>query len=135
MNQVLSKPGIRARGKNWLEWSVFGLSCVLIVAILGFLTFEARRAGGRTARVVAVIGAVEQNGGWTHVPVALHNQGDEVASHVEVTVIARSAGGERTGVLSVAEISRHASHEGRISFPVLMESEDIEIRAIGYESK
>jgi uncharacterized protein (TIGR02588 family) len=109
---VASKPE-----KNWLEWSVFGVGLVLVLATLGFLVRESLVGSGGPPEVVARLGAPRASAGGYMVPVEVANVGEGTAEDVTVTVVLEGAGDEREEAqLEIAFLPRDSRRNGYVTF-------------------
>lgn len=100
-------------GKNALEWTVFGLSVLLVLAVIGLLAREALRWKESPARLRAELGTpVMQDGSWW-VPVKVRNEGESLAADVTIEV---RAGGETSG-FTLDFVPRGTDRQGRANFP------------------
>lgn len=103
--------------KNWLEWSVFGVGLVLVLATLGFLVREALVGSGGPPEVVARLGAPRASAGGYMVPVEVANVGEGTAEDVTVTVVLEGAGEEREEAqLEIAFLPRDSRRNGYVTF-------------------
>lgn len=106
--------------KNALEWTVFAVSLALVLAVAGFLLYDA--FGGAPPgppRLVVRPGEPRPEGDMLTVPVVVENTGEQAAEQVLVVVAVRQAGGgEETAELTFDLIPRHGSAEGQIAVPL-----------------
>ena len=116
-------------GKNPLEWSVFGVSLLLVLAVTGVLGMEALRWQGTPARLKVELGQAERRGGEWCVPVKVSNEGEGLASNVEIEV---SAGDEKAG-LTLDFVPRGTVREGKVCFPEEVDPGAMKGRVLGYE--
>ncbi|HJU76109.1 MAG TPA: hypothetical protein VJ717_20380 [Gemmatimonadaceae bacterium] len=75
----------KARAPDALELTATWISGVLLVAIVGFLVWDARQPS-RPPSFETVIESQEQRGSYVYVTVAVRNLGDAAARAVEVRV-------------------------------------------------
>ncbi len=102
--------------KNVLEWTVFAVGLILVLATVGYLVREAISGASSAPQVVVHLGSPEQVTEGFQVPVTVVNQGDQSLEGVSVKVI-RVAGTEREeGVLNIAFLPRDSRHEAWITF-------------------
>lgn len=118
-----------AAGKNPLEWTVFGISVLLIIVIVAVLAREAWATGDEPSRLEIELGVPEVVGDRISVPVKVTNQGDRVASNVEIEVEA----GETKSGFTLDFVPRQATQEGRVWFPLGAEAGGLKGRVSGYE--
>ncbi len=124
-----SQPG----GKNALEWIVFALASVLVLAVGGILAYEAAVWEDQPARLEIETGEPVTEGGHLYLPVTVNNRGGTLAVNVNVRVTARGTEGERSVDLRFDFIPRGASREGRAAFPPDQDPAGLEARLAGYE--
>jgi uncharacterized protein (TIGR02588 family) len=116
-------------GKNPLEWTVFGLSAILVIAVFGVLAQEAIRWKDSPADLHVELGEPElQDGAWW-LPVKVRNDGEGLATDVEIEV---TAGGEQAG-FTVDFAPRGTAREGRVSFPESVDPRDARVSIRGYQ--
>src|SRR5688572_23728162 len=96
--------------KNALEWTVFAASLALVLAVAGFLVFDA--LGGAPPgppQLVVRPGEPRPEGDLLTVPVVVENTGEQAAEEVLVIISVRQAGGgETTAELTFDLIARHS---------------------------
>jgi uncharacterized protein (TIGR02588 family) len=103
--------------KNWLEWSVFAVGLVLVLATLGYLAWESVTGTGGPPDVVVRLGAAEPSTGGYMVPVEVANVGEGTAEDVRVTVVLEVPGGEPEEVdLDIAFLPRDSRRNGWVTF-------------------
>lgn len=119
--------------KNWLEWSVFAVSAVLIAAVLGFLVYESATIGNAPPDIYLEVGQAEQRSGYFAVPINAVNKGDHTAEGVHIEVVLRGAGKEETGDFEIAFLPRRGSREAWVTFKSDPRQGTLEARVLGYE--
>ncbi len=92
--------------KNLLEWTVFGISLLLVLATLGYLVREALTTSEGPPEVVVALGAPRAGAGGHMVPVSAENRGGETAEGVRITVRLEAGGVEEEAVLVVPYLPR-----------------------------
>jgi uncharacterized protein (TIGR02588 family) len=103
--------------KNWLEWTVFAVSLVLVVATLGYLTWEAVADTGGPPDVVVELGSPRPSSAGFMVPVEVRNRGKGTAEDVRVTVVLERAGARsESAELEVAYLPRESRRSGYVTF-------------------
>ena len=103
--------------KNWLEWSVFAVGLLLVLATLGFLVRESLAGAGGPPEVVARLGAPKPSAGGFMVPVEVANVGQGTAEDVKVAVILEPPEGEREEAeLDIAFLPRDSKRHGWVTF-------------------
>ncbi|HEY1119942.1 MAG TPA: hypothetical protein VGE67_00015 [Haloferula sp.] len=122
----------QGRGKNALEWVVFGMSSALVVAMIAVLVVTAIRWEGRPPELVAKLGEPELKDHIVTVAVEVTNHGDIAASDVEIEVT-RSTGGEEQSASVVLDfVPRHGTRRGQVSFPAPSEAGAFKVAGIGF---
>jgi uncharacterized protein (TIGR02588 family) len=120
--------------KNPLEWTVFTVSLLAILATAGFLIRDAVTDRGTPPDLRIELGAPEARSGVFAVPVTVRNLGDETAEGVRVEVISEAPGRapERAEV-EMAFIPRQSQREGWVTFRHDPRQGRLTGRAVGYE--
>lgn len=77
---------MRDLGKNALEWVVFGISTLLVLALLGFLGYTSWSYTDSPAHIEFHLGEPTKIGKSWQVEVEVQNQGGHAAEGVEVEV-------------------------------------------------
>ena len=119
--------------KNWVEWSVFGVSAVLIVAVIAFLAYESATIGNAPPEIHLQVGAPEQRSGHFAVPIEATNKGDHTAEGVHIEVTLRSGGKEERGDFEIQFLPRRGSREAWVTFKSDPRNGTLEARVLGYE--
>jgi uncharacterized protein (TIGR02588 family) len=103
--------------KNRLEWAVFGLSLVLVLATLGFLVRESIVGGEGPPDVVVRLGEPRRSqSGWL-VPVEITNSGGSTAEDVRVPILLDLAAGRKEEAeLSIAFLAHGSTRNAWVSF-------------------
>lgn len=103
--------------KNALEWAVFAVSCLLVLATLGVLLWDVTKAGKTPPLLSAQPGQPYLENGRVWIPVEVTNTGGEPAAAVEIEAIRPSpAGGDKAG-FTIEHLPRGATRTGHVSFP------------------
>jgi uncharacterized protein (TIGR02588 family) len=103
--------------KNWLEWSVFGVGLVLVLATLGYLVRESLVSNDGPPEVVVRLGAPRASESGYLVPVEIVNTGRETAEDVRVPVLlALPDGGREEAELGIAFLPRGSTRNGWVTF-------------------
>lgn len=120
--------------KNWLEWTVFGLSLVLVVGVVGYLVFDAATIGDAPPTLTLELGeTLAQSGGFA-VPVTVTNRGDETAEDVQIEVVLMQNGEEiEHGEFSIAFVPRGSQAEGWVMFREDPAGGELAAKVLGYE--
>ena len=119
--------------KNWLEWTVFAFSALLIVGVIGFLCYESATMGDAPPDIHVQIGKPEQRAGHFAVPIETTNKGDHTAEGVHIEVVLKGAGEEETGDFEIQFLPRHGSREAWVTFKNDPRNGTLEARVLGYE--
>lgn len=120
--------------KSWLEWVVFTVSAVLIVAVVGFLVSDGMRDAGRPPDIRISLGKSQKSAHGFLVPVSVTNLGDQTAQEVELEVRCQSGGVEQSATLSYDFLASGEVRKGWAGFsgePV----EQLATRVVGYRSE
>lgn len=120
------------RTKNALEWTVFGISLVLVLATLGLLVSAAIFTGKGPARLSVRTGESHVDGGRLVIPVTVINKGAEVAENVEVSVTVGEGDARQEASFTLDFVPRDATREGVVSFPADAGKDAPVSRIVGY---
>lgn len=121
--------------KNWLEWVVFAIGLVLVLATLSYLAYDAATLGDSPPDVEVRAGeAIERRHNFI-VPITLVNHGDQTAEGVVVEVVTESGGVEKERAeFTVAFLPRRSTREGWVVFKTdPRTAEQVKARVLGYE--
>ena len=102
--------------KNVLEWTVFGVSLVLVVGTFGYLVRESLTAAQGPPEVVIALGEPRNGAGGHMVRVTAENRGGETAEEVRIAVRLRTREDDEEAVLVVPYLPRDASRSGWVTF-------------------
>jgi uncharacterized protein (TIGR02588 family) len=103
--------------KNPLEWVVFAISLVLVLATLGYLVRETLAGRSGPPDVVAQVGPPQPSSSGYLVPVEVANVGMTTAEDVLVPVVLEMPDGTREeGQLNIAFLPRDSRRHGWVSF-------------------
>ena len=122
-------------GKNALEWSVFALSCLLVLGTFAVLIHGMAVWQDAPARLTARAGEAYQEAGHVWVPIVVVNEGDHSAVNVEIEVVSTSPAGESKAAFTVEQIPRGSEREGQVSFEGKKEEHQFRVRVSGYQSE
>ncbi len=121
--------------KNWLEWTVFGVGAVLVVATLGFLAFDAATLGSAPPGIEARLGRPQRLKKGYAVPVTVVNHGDATAEGVAIEVTLQRRGrATQSGEFEVAFLPRQSKREGWVVFDADPQAGRLEARVKGFEA-
>lgn len=120
--------------KNWLEWTIFGLSLLLILATAGVLIQQQFSLGEKPPDPQVELGIPEVHAGYFAVPVTVTNRGDATAANLHLEVVLRLPGGEsETGQMELPFLPRRSTREGWVTFHHDPGEGKLEPRVLGYE--
>lgn len=119
-------------GKNVLEWTVFGLSSLLVVGLVGWLIYAATLEEDPEVRLSAKAEDPVEANGWYQVSVVVTNDGGLTAEGVEVIVSATVDGREQTGSFVVDFVPKGGSRRGAVSFKGSGKPSQVVPRVIGF---
>jgi uncharacterized protein (TIGR02588 family) len=103
--------------KNRLEWTVFAIGLVLVLATLGFLVRESIVDAGGPPEVVARLGEARPSASGYLIPVEVANIGQSTAEDVLVPIFLELPGGKREEAeLNIAFLPRDSKRDGWVSF-------------------
>lgn len=126
------KPSPEPATKNFLEWTVFGLSGAIVLGVLGSLTYAALRVDGSPATLRAVVDRPSVENGWIRVPVSVTNVGQRVAANVQVQVSAGTGEDKREGGFTIDFVPRRGTRKGSVSFEGTELPPDLKCEVLGY---
>lgn len=116
--------------KNVLEWSVFGLSAALVLAIAGFLVYAHVRGANRPASIRIEAGEPVATAGGFAVPLTVFNDGDRTAEAVRIEATWGSEG-ERSET-ELAFVPYRSHRRAWVTFTRRPTGADIRFRVVGY---
>jgi len=119
--------------KNLLEWAVFGISAVLVLATLVLLTIATFQVEDGPAEMRAEAGKPVSKDGWIRIPVTVNNNGQRVAANVEVKVCLGHGETRREAGFTIDFVPLGGSRSGAVSFRETGEPVVLECEVIGYE--
>jgi uncharacterized protein (TIGR02588 family) len=118
-------------GKNGLEWTVFGISTVLVIALVGWLIYASTLEEKAEVKLTAMTEEPQAMDGWHQVPVVVMNEGGVTAESVEVEIIAVVDGKEQAGTFTLDFVPKGGTRRGAVSFKGGPPTE-VTPRVIGY---
>ena len=120
--------------KNWLEWSVFAVSLLLVVGVFAYLVYDAATLGDRPPSIEVQLGAPEQRADAYAVPVSVTNQGDQTAEGVIVEVVLERGAEQEQAQFEIAFVPRGSTRNGWVTFQTDPRSADqVTGRVLGFE--
>ena len=120
-------------GKNALEWTVFAVSCLLVLATISILIVDTTKAGKAPAKITVQQGQPYQENGSLWIPVAVTNTGGQAAVNVEIEALRPSESGETKANFTVDHLPRGATRGGHVSFPGSNPIPGVNIRVSGFQ--
>lgn len=104
--------------KNVLEWSVFGVSLALLLALLGVLLFEALVDDEETPELTVEFGPLTSGNGQPALPVLLRNGGNRTVQELEIEVMlhALAGGAEESVRLRFPYVPKNSALRGWVHF-------------------
>lgn len=118
--------------KNTLEWTVFGISLVLIVGVVILLVHEHFAGGDRPPSIAAHAGEAVATAGGYAVPIDVRNDGDTTAEDVHVEGELTWAGGIERGEAVLSFIPYRSQRRAWIAFSHDPRNGKLQVRVRGY---
>ena len=120
--------------KNRLEWTVFAVGLVLVLATLGFLILESLVGGEGPPEIVARLGTPRPGAGGFMVPVEVSNLGQGTAEDIRVSVLLEGRGPEQEEAdLDIAYLPRDSRRSGWVTFPGDLGQGILQVGSIAFE--
>lgn len=126
------KSSEQQKTKNTLEWSVFGISLLLVLATFGMLIAAAFNRPETPARLTVTTGEPSFSDGRTDIPVTVKNAGGAAATDVDVRVRIGAGAALQEAGFTLDFVPRDASRKGTVSFQNDLRSLVPECRIVGY---
>ncbi|MEC5292714.1 TIGR02588 family protein [Aurantimonas sp. C2-6-R+9] len=123
----------QARKPHPIEWIVGGISAVVVLAMIGFILFEAFSATGRTPRLAVTAGRTETMANGFRIGFRAFNGGDAAAA--EVTVEGSLMDGEETvetSEVTLDYVPGHSERRGALLFSKYPGQYRLELNAKSY---
>ncbi|MGH7199638.1 MAG: hypothetical protein ACREJB_03475, partial [Planctomycetaceae bacterium] len=96
--------------KNWLEWTVFAVGCVLAAGTLGLLGYEMLNHKDTPPLIEVHLGTAQPRSGHYVVPLEVFNRGNSTAEAVQVEVtLVPQQGREEKSTVEFAFLPRRSS--------------------------
>jgi uncharacterized protein (TIGR02588 family) len=124
----------RALEKNALEWTVFGVGLILVMATLAYLAREVVTTGSRPPEVVVELGTPRPVAHGFQVPVTVVNRGDRVAEGISVTITLVAKAEREEAVLNIAFLPHQSRREGWVTFRGDPKEGDLQVGPVVYAS-
>ncbi|HEY0868372.1 MAG TPA: hypothetical protein VGE01_13385 [Fimbriimonas sp.] len=120
--------------KNWLEWTVAGVSLVMVLATLAFLASDALSGPRKPPFVELTLKQPESHGNGFLVPVVAENMGGQTAEGVKVEVVLTPSSGEKeTAGFDIDYLPRQSKREGWVRFDEDPRRGKLEAKVLGFE--
>ena len=120
--------------KNRLEWAVFGVALVLVLATFAYLLRESLTERKGPPDVVVSIGEPRRGAGGYMVPLTAENRGSETAEEVRVTIELERDGRQEQAVLEFAYLPRNSTRSGWVGFQRDPRGGTLRVAGIGYQA-
>jgi len=121
--------------KNWLEWSVFAASAVIVSTVLGYLGWCALQDHDTPPDLRIFTGAAIAGANSHRVPVMVRNVGESTAESVVIEVLLMRGKEEvESAELDLPFVPRQSEREGWVTFRHDPRCCTLESRAVGYET-
>jgi len=124
--------------KNWLEWTIFTVSLVLVAGTIGYLTFDAVTARQTPPHMQIRLGRPQRMTTAAAVqflvPVTVINHGGQTAEGVQIEVTLERAGHEpEEAGFEIPFLPRQATRHGGVTFRADPRRGHLQARVLGYE--
>ncbi len=120
--------------KNALEWTVFGVGLVLVMATVGYLVREVVTTGSKPPELVVSLGPARSVTHGFQVPVTVVNRGDQVAEDVSVLITLATRTEREEAVLGIAFLPHQSKREGWVTFRADPGTGDLQVGPVVYAS-
>ena len=118
--------------KNRLEWTVFGVSVVLIAGVLGLLLQRHVTSGTGPAAIRITLGEAVSSGAAYAVPVEVRNSGDTTVEDVHVSVTLTGGGRGESSEVTLPYVPYRSQRRAWVTFSRQPSTGQLEARVIGY---
>ena len=119
--------------KNWLEWTVFGLSFALVAMVLGYLGYWQWIGSDSPPKIRIELGPSEKRGDRYYVPVTLYNEGQTTVEGVRVSVTQQRGDEQDEAEFEVMFLPHHSQRKGEAVFKSdPAEANELTPRVLGY---
>ena len=121
--------------KNWFEWTVFGLSLILVLAILGYLGYKVYHHSETPPEIVTQVWPSPSENTPNRYQVLVENKGGTSAEEVRVQVSIRRGGQElEKAELHIAFVPQESKREGWVVFEhAASQADSVVARVISFE--
>ncbi len=120
--------------KNWLEWTVFSTSLLVLAFIFAFLGYDALTSENERPDLTIELGAPEEHDGYFVVPVNFKNDGGQSVEDVQVDVTLVDEGQEvETSSVTAPVVPRESERRAWVVFSTDPASADrLETRIVSF---
>ena len=120
--------------KNWLEWSVFAVSAVLLLGVFAFLGYDWIVSEGDPAEIEVRLGTPEAHDGYYALPVTFQNAGGQSVEDLQLDVTLMEGGEEgESASITVPFLPRDSTRNGWVVFSSNPDDADeIQTRVVSY---
>ncbi len=118
--------------KNWLEWSVFGISALLVLGMLGYLVYNGATSTSSPPLLSVSVGQGEQHGAQYLVPITVSNAGSQTAEAVQVTLTLTGTQPSEVSSVQLNYVPRGSQRQAWVTFHSDPHSGSIEARIEGF---
>lgn len=116
-DQQLEEDNQHEEKKNWLEWSVFALSIVLVLGVLGYLVYQAYNHKASTPDLYVQIWSEPSANAPNRYHILLENKGGTTAEEVTVELVLMKDGEEmEKAQLQIPFAPQESKREGWVNF-------------------
>ena len=120
--------------KNWLEWTVFAVSLVVVVGTTGYLVHDGVTAEDAPPTIAIQFGEPQQLGDQFTVPVTVINRVGRTAERVGIEAVLERSGVEiEHASFEISLLPRRGSREGSVIFRNDPRAGELKARILGYE--
>lgn len=102
--------------KNALEWSVFGVSCLLILLVLAYLVVDALRTRDPDPNLETKITSIEKQPDRTVVELLVTNRGGSTAADLSVQLVADFPSEKKETEIAFDFLPRNGTRRARVEF-------------------
>lgn len=121
--------------KNAVEWSVFAVSAIVVVAIVGYLVSAALREKNAPPDLHITTGEAVATRAGHRLQVAVKNTGDTSAEQVRIEIALRRADEEvETAELDIVYVPRKSERIGFVTFRNDPRCCEVTARAMSYDA-
>lgn len=118
--------------KNRVEWTVFGLSSVVVVAVVGLLLYAQFTRSHNPPQLSVTFGDVRRHSGYYAVGLQVRNDGDITAEEVNVEVVLRMTEGQERSTVVLPFVPRGAQRIAWVTFRADPAEGTLQARVLGY---